>query len=100
MDLTGAIWRKSSRSSSNGGQCIEVAAWRKSSHSGPNGGDCVEVGVWQTSSHSSSNGGNCVEVAPLAGVVAVRDSKDPDGPALAFSHEAWRAFTSRLKDAG
>lgn len=81
MDLTGAIWRKSSQSGSNGGQCVEVAAWRKSRH-------------------SSSNGGNCVEVAPLPGVVAVRDSKDPDGPALAFSHEAWRAFTGRLKDAG
>jgi hypothetical protein len=25
MDLTGAVWRKSSRSSSNGGDCVEVA---------------------------------------------------------------------------
>ncbi|WP_433331623.1 DUF397 domain-containing protein [Spirillospora sp. CA-294931] len=79
MDLTGAIWRKSSRSGSNGGQCIEVAAWRKSSR-------------------SSSNGGQCVEVAPLGGVVAVRDSKDPDGPKLAISQDAWRAFTARIRD--
>jgi len=37
---------------------------------------------WHKSSHSSQSG-NCVEVARnLPGVVAVRDSKDPDGPAL------------------
>ncbi|WP_308211757.1 DUF397 domain-containing protein [Actinoallomurus soli] len=36
-------WRKASRSSSNGGNCVEVAtAWRKASHSSSNGGDCVE----------------------------------------------------------
>jgi len=28
--------------------------------------------------------------------VAVRDSKDPAGPALTFTPDAWRAFTSRL----
>lgn len=78
MDLTGALWRKSSYSGPNGGECVEVAAWRKSSHSGTNGGDCVEV-------------------APLPGVVAVRDSKDPGGPALTFTHAAWRAFTTQLK---
>ncbi|KAB2348517.1 DUF397 domain-containing protein [Actinomadura rudentiformis] len=56
--------------------------------------------IWRKSSRSSSNGGACVEAAPLPGVVAVRDSKDPDGPALAFSHDAWRAFTGRLKSDG
>lgn len=36
---------------------------------------------WRKSSKSSGNGGNCVEVARnLPGIVAVRDSKDPDGP--------------------
>ncbi len=30
--------------------------------------------------------------------VAVRDSKDPDGPKLAFTSEAWRAFADRAKD--
>ena len=34
----------------------------------------------------------------LPGVVAVRDSKDPDGPALAFAPSDWEAFTATLKD--
>jgi hypothetical protein len=37
---------------------------------------------WRKSSHSGSNGGDCIELAGLTGVVAVRDSKDPDGPVL------------------
>ena len=46
----------------------------------------------------ASGNGNCVEVAVnLPGVVAVRDSKDPAGPALTFTPGAWRAFTSRLR---
>ncbi|GAA4616855.1 hypothetical protein GCM10023195_75050 [Actinoallomurus liliacearum] len=36
-------WRKSSRSSGQGGQCVEVAQWRKSTRSSGQGGDCVEV---------------------------------------------------------
>ncbi len=57
---------------------------------------------WRTSSYSGSNGGTCVEVAALAragaaSVVAVRDSTDPDGPALAFPPEQWQAFTRRVK---
>ena len=52
---------------------------------------------WQTSSYSEGNGGECVEVAlNLAaneGVVPVRDSKDRQGPKLAFSADAWSAFT-------
>ena len=48
---------------------------------------------WRKSSYSSTNGGNCVEVAGnLPGVVGVRDSKDPPGPALTFSPAAWRSF--------
>jgi Domain of unknown function (DUF397) len=45
----------------------------------------------------ASGNGNCVEVAVnLPGVVAVRDSKDPAGPALTFTPAAWHAFTARL----
>ncbi|AVT30330.1 DUF397 domain-containing protein [Plantactinospora sp. BC1] len=52
---------------------------------------------WRRSSRSNSSGGNCVEVADtLAGVVAVRDSKDPGGPALTFGPDAWRAFLGDL----
>ncbi|MFC0004528.1 DUF397 domain-containing protein [Micromonospora siamensis] len=50
---------------------------------------------WRTSTRSSGNGGDCVEVADnLPGVVAVRDSKDRSGPALAFPPAAWRAFVA------
>ena len=53
--------------------------------------------VWRKSARSN-NGGACVEVATnLPGIVAVRDSKDPDGPALTFSTDDWRAFVRRLK---
>ena len=100
MDLCCVTWRKSSYSAPNGGNCVEVGlAWRKSSYSASNGGDCVEVGMaWCKSSYSGSNGGGCVEVAQgeLAGV-AVRDSKDPAGPALTFSPAAWRTFMSEIK---
>ncbi|MDO3702812.1 DUF397 domain-containing protein [Micromonospora sp. C28SCA-DRY-2] len=54
-DLTGAIWRKSSRSGDNGGACVEVAT-------------------------------------NLPGIVAVRDSKDPNGPALMFAPQPWARF--------
>ena len=47
---------------------------------------------WHKSSYSSQDG-NCVEVARnLAGLVAVRDSKIPEGPKLLVSLETWRAF--------
>lgn len=52
---------------------------------------------WIKSSRSSGNGGNCVEVAGnLPGVVGVRDSKDPAGPALVFGPAAWRAFVREV----
>ncbi|ABP55446.1 protein of unknown function DUF397 [Salinispora tropica CNB-440] len=48
---------------------------------------------------SGNNGGSCVEVADnLPGVVGVRDSKDPTGPALVFGPAAWRAFVTQLTD--
>ncbi|HEX9999715.1 MAG TPA: DUF397 domain-containing protein [Actinoplanes sp.] len=53
--------------------------------------------AWRTSSKSAS--GNCVEVAAQAGQVYVRDSKDPDGPMLAFDREAWRAFIAFVREA-
>jgi hypothetical protein len=54
--------------------------------------------VWRKSSWSAGNGGDCVEVAGnLPGAVAVRDSKDPEGPKLAFTPDAWAAFTAGIK---
>jgi Domain of unknown function (DUF397) len=74
-------------------------SWRKSSYSASNGGACVEVGLsWRKSSYSASNGGACVEVADAqAARVAVRDSKDPQGPVLAFTPDEWQAFTAGVK---
>ncbi|MEV7187741.1 DUF397 domain-containing protein [Kitasatospora sp. NPDC093102] len=57
---------------------LSNAAWRKSKFSGDQG--------------------NCIEVADgFAGVVPVRDSKDPDGPALVFPADAWAAFVAAVK---
>jgi Domain of unknown function (DUF397) len=54
--------------------------------------------AWRKSSYSGGNGGQCVEVARnLPGVVAVRDSKDPDGPCLVVTAGAWRAFTDGVR---
>ncbi|WP_279510113.1 DUF397 domain-containing protein [Actinomadura sp. 7K507] len=63
-----------------------------SSHSGNGGEACVEVGAWRKSARSGGNGG-CVEVGgcDCCGT-AVRDSKDPEGPKLAFSVASWRTF--------
>lgn len=53
---------------------------------------------WRKASYSGDNGGACVEVARnLPGVVAVRDSKDPHGPALVFTLADWDAFTAVVK---
>ncbi|MGP0024426.1 MAG: DUF397 domain-containing protein [Streptosporangiaceae bacterium] len=53
---------------------------------------------WRTSSHSSGNGA-CVQVAAgPGGIVAIRDSKDPAGPRLVFSQQAWEAFTGRAEN--
>jgi hypothetical protein len=73
MDLSRVSWRKASYSNSNGGECVEVGtAWRKDSNSN---GACIEAGS----------------------LVAVRDSKDLDGPSLAFRPQEWSTFTHRVK---
>ncbi|MFJ8476034.1 DUF397 domain-containing protein [Kitasatospora sp. NPDC094011] len=53
--------------------------------------------LWFKSSYSS-NGGNCLEVSGHApGLVPVRDSKDPEGPALVFPISAWGSFVAGVK---
>ncbi|MER7805115.1 DUF397 domain-containing protein [Streptomyces parvulus] len=55
--------------------------------------------VWIKSSHSNATGGNCVEVAPLpGGGVAMRNSRDPHGPALVYSMAEMNAFLAGAKD--
>ncbi|HEY3733216.1 MAG TPA: DUF397 domain-containing protein [Streptosporangiaceae bacterium] len=60
--------------------------------------------TWRKSSYSGNNGGQCVEVAAAPGrhagrgrMIAVRDSKDPEGPVLAFGPGEWRVFTDQVK---
>lgn len=54
--------------------------------------------VWRKSSRSNGNGGsNCVEVADLSSAVAVRDSKDPHGPALVFAPTDFDSFLRSAK---
>jgi hypothetical protein len=58
--------------------------------------------TWRKSSYSNGSGGSCVEIAVLtdpAGEddIAVRDSKNPEGPALAFTARVWRNFTTAIK---
>ena len=50
--------------------------------------------AWFKSSYSGGGGGNCIEVATDVATVHVRDSKDPEGPALAFSDDAWASFVA------
>ncbi|MBF6076804.1 DUF397 domain-containing protein [Nocardia beijingensis] len=58
---------------------LTKAAWFKSSHSGPNQ-DCVEVAYLE------------------AGLIGMRDSKNPAGPALLFTRSAWEAFTAGVAE--
>lgn len=56
---------------------------------------------WLRSSYSTG-ANNCVETArphsgPWTGLLAVRDSKDPAGPALLFSPESWAGFTAAFQ---
>jgi hypothetical protein len=78
---------------------IGNVTWRKASYSGDNGGGCIEVGVWRKASDSGGNGGDCVEVASAGQpLIAVRDSKNPHGPKLAFHSSMWQTFVHRLQD--
>lgn len=64
----------------------------------PTGVD-VSRATWRKSARSGGNGA-CVEVAGLSPAIAVRDSKDPDGPKLILTPEQWRSFVRTVKDAG
>ncbi|MFD7852681.1 DUF397 domain-containing protein [Streptomyces microflavus] len=54
--------------------------------------------TWRKSSYSNSDGGNCVEVSDdYPGVVPVRDSKRPEGPAVVFGASAWSTFVNDVR---
>jgi hypothetical protein len=80
-ELNELLWVKSSRSQ-NGGECVETArltdvAWFKASH--------------------GQQDGNCIETARLTPGMAVRDSKNPDGPAHVFGSRAWVSFLTSVR---
>ncbi|MEV6675526.1 DUF397 domain-containing protein [Streptomyces erythrochromogenes] len=79
-NLTGALWRKSSYSGGTGGECVECAP--------------LDGAAWRTASYSAN--GDCVEVAAQPCRVAVRDSKNPDGPAFTVGAAAFTAFVRSL----
>jgi hypothetical protein len=54
--------------------------------------------AWRKASCSACNG-ECIEVARTSGRVMVRDSKDPEGPVLNYSAEAFQAFLGEAKRA-
>ncbi|WP_330478023.1 DUF397 domain-containing protein [Streptomyces platensis] len=66
-------------------------AWIKSSYSTADGPDCVEV-AWRKSSYSTGDGPECVEIATTLDTILIRDSKNPDGPRLTFTPTTWAAF--------
>jgi hypothetical protein len=52
---------------------------------------------WRKSTHSGSQSGECVEVAQVRHAIAVRDSKDPDGPVLILEPAQWHALRQHLR---
>ncbi|MEV5568537.1 DUF397 domain-containing protein [Spirillospora sp. NPDC052269] len=56
--------------------------------------------VWRKSRHSGDGGpggGDCIEVAGVDGAGFVRDSKDPNGPVIGVSPDAWAQLVSRIR---
>jgi hypothetical protein len=83
-------WRTSTYSSSNGGNCVEVAAIDRNVTTNEAG--------WRKSTYSSNGGASCVEVGQAARVIAVRDTKQHrQGPVLRFTPAAWRRFADQVK---
>ncbi|MGN5380372.1 DUF397 domain-containing protein [Streptomyces sp. MUSC 14] len=69
--------------------------WFKSSYSSGEGGECVEVALaWRKSSYSDGEGGQCVEIATTATSIHIRDSKQnpTTAPTLIVPPAAWQAF--------
>ncbi|MFH9857900.1 DUF397 domain-containing protein [Streptomyces sp. NPDC017202] len=86
IDLSEALWFRSSYSNGDGGECVEVAT------------DFPGAALWRKSSYSNGSGGDCLEVADdIPGLVPVRDSKVPHGPALLLGAAAWAPFVASLK---
>jgi hypothetical protein len=57
----------------------------------------VDGSAWRKASYSVGNG-ECVELSSRRGLVAVRDSVDPDGPVLCYPADAFRSFLNAAKN--
>ncbi|MFI8262958.1 DUF397 domain-containing protein [Streptomyces sp. NPDC085665] len=68
--------------------------WFKSSYSSSEGDDCIEVAWFKSSYSDSSDGNDCVEVANTPGAVLVRDSKDILHAHLTVGPRAWAGFVA------
>jgi hypothetical protein len=55
--------------------------------------------TWRKASRSTVQADSCVEVAALPERVAIRDSKDPDGPKLILTSREFRRFADAVKNA-
>ncbi|CAM5543281.1 hypothetical protein GCM10010329_27580 [Streptomyces spiroverticillatus] len=60
--------------------------------------DTTDGLMWLKSSYSSNEGPDCVEIADSTGAVRVRDSKNQQGPQLAFGRAEWSVFVSYAAD--
>ncbi|MFF3987595.1 DUF397 domain-containing protein [Streptomyces sp. NPDC001601] len=75
-------------------------AWFKSSYSSDQGDNCVEVALaWRKSTHSTAQGDSCIEVAATPTTIHIRDSKDRARPHLALAPAAWAPFVAHAADA-
>ncbi|WP_433239339.1 DUF397 domain-containing protein [Streptosporangium sp. CA-135522] len=70
---------------------LSNAVWFKSIFSGDNGGNCVEVAELEDLTYGPGH------KAAYADLIAVRDSKDPDGPKPFFTPAEWDAFVDGVK---
>lgn len=68
-----------------------MTRWVKSSYSSEEGGQCVEI-AWRKATYSSEEGGECVEVALVEPAILVRDSKVAGSPIVPLTSSAWSSF--------
>jgi len=52
--------------------------------------------MWRKAQLSVGNGA-CLEVAQMNGMIALRDSKNPQGPMLTYTRVEWYAFLDGAK---
>jgi hypothetical protein len=94
MDLSKARWRKSSFSGDNGGNCVEVAELTGVAAGPPHP---VRAAVVGDTAHRLGRVAGAAHKMDHDRLIAVRDSKDPEGPQLFFTPAEWDAFVAGVK---